>query len=140
MNLRLNIILKIGLLTPFLGPIGLFILSEIFKTDTFKGTVVGLMISYLPILFMGVIFSIPITMVLSWFYYIIKKVTNNDLLIRGFILIAGCLLIIGISILLGYNLIETEDLIWPLSYCITILGLLILMKDGRTYKPNEVRL
>lgn len=140
MNPRLDFVVKTGILTPVIGPVILFILSEIYETDTFVGTVIGLLFSYLPILFMGILFSIPLTLVLYGFQYILKKATKNVFLIRSFILIMGCLLIICISILLGYNFNENNDLIWPLAYCLTLFGICIFVKDVRPLTPNNVRL
>jgi len=140
MNLRFDFVIKAGILTPVIGPVILFILSEIYETDTFFGTVIGLLFSYLPILFMGFLFSIPMTLVLYGFQYIVKKATNNVVLIRSFILMMGCLLIISTAVLLGYNFNENNDLIWPLAYCLTLFGLCIFVKDVRPLTPKKVRL
>lgn len=127
MNLRINYLIKVGFLGPFIWPFSLYILSEIFNTDTFYGTVIGLAISYIPILFAGVIFSIPLTLLLYCLNSVVIKFTTNTIIFKSINVIVGCLLITLLADQVGYNFEKPEDIIWPLSACITLIGLTALI-------------
>jgi len=140
MNLRINYIIKVGFFGPLVWPFSLYILSEIFNTDTFYGTVLLLPVAYIPILFAGVIFSIPLTLLLYCLHSLVIRFTKNTIIFKSINVIVGCLLITLLGDQLGYDFEKSEDLIWPLSACITLIGLTAFVRHNNPLPITEASL
>lgn len=131
-------ILIIDLLTIFISPITLFLLSEILDANTFEHHIFMMLFCYPNIVMMGIVFGIPGLFIICILAFIFRLFRFSWKYQRIYILVTGLFLILLLCKFFGYRYYENEDLVWVLAYTMTYAFVTLTLKIPKSRAESDI--